>query len=150
MKRINREGRIINLYTNGDKQNGFLSFLESTKDIEFKIKRVYYIYSVPKGTKRGHHAHKELNQFLIALNGKIKIILDNGKDKSEHILSDPSEGLFVGKGIWHTMEWLDENAILLVLASEYYDESDYIRDYDEFLKMVKEGYWKEEMNDSKS
>lgn len=134
--------KLIKIKKNGFIKIGFLSFLERQKDINFDIKRIYYIYQVPKGIIRGHHAHKELNQLLIALNGKIKVILDNGQEKTEHILTDPSQGLFVGKGIWRTMEWLEDNAILLVLASEYYDEKDYIRDYDEFIKMVKDGYWK--------
>ena len=128
----------------GNKENGFLSFFESEKDISFEIKRVYYTYNVSKGQIRGYHAHKNLEQFLVCIKGKIKINYDNGIDKKSYILDEPNKGVICGKGIWHTMEWLENDSILLVLASEYYDESDYIRDYDEFIKLVKEGYWKDE------
>ncbi len=121
---------------------GSLSFFEGEKDIPFDIKRIYYIYNVPRNGKRGEHAHKGLKQFLWCPYGKIKIIVDNGFKKEEILLDSPNKGLFIGKGIWHDMIWLTENAVLCVAASDYYDESDYIRDYDEFLKLVKKGYWK--------
>lgn len=135
---------ILTLKTNGDNSIGFLSFFEANKDIPFEIKRIYYTYNVPIGTKRGMHAHKELNQFLWCPYGVIKVVLDNGCEKKEFLLDSPEKGLLVGKGIWREMYWLEENSVLCVAASDYYNEKDYIRDYDEFLKLVKEGYWTDE------
>ena len=121
---------------------GFLVHLESKQDISFSFKRVYYTYGVKKGIIRGHHAHKALKQLLICVYGVIEIMCDNDEKKEYTVLDDPAKGLYVGPGIWHTMKWLKDDSVLLVLASEYYDESDYIRDYDEFIRLVKEGYWK--------
>lgn len=135
---------IINFKTVGTAVGGFLSFFESKKDIPFEIKRIYYIYNVPVGTKRGGHTHRELNQLLWCPYGKINIVLDNGEEKKEFLLDSPEKGLLVGKGIWRDIYWLEENSVLCVAASDYLDESDYIRDYNKFLKLVKEGYWKDE------
>lgn len=126
----------------GIKDNGYLCYLESAKTVLFTIKRVYYTYGVKEGVIRGHHAHKALEQLLICVYGAIEIMCDNGEKKEYTVLDDPAKGLYVGPGIWHTMKWLKDDSVLLVLASEYYDESDYIRDYDEFIRLVKEGYWK--------
>ena len=130
--------------TTGDEKIGFLSFFESNKDIPFEIKRIYYTYNVPVNTKRGMHAHKELNQVLWCPYGEIEVILDNGREKKNYLLNSPDKALLVGKGIWREMLWKKENSVLCVAASEYYDENDYIRDYNEFLKYVKEGYWNNE------
>ena len=121
---------------------GSLAFFEADRDIPFAFKRVYYTYGVKEGVIRGHHAHKALEQLLICVYGAIEITCDDGEKKEYSVLNDPSRGLYVGKGIWRTMKWLKDDSVLLVLASEYYDESDYIRDYDEFIRLVKEGYWK--------
>lgn len=126
----------------GIKDNGYLCYLESAKTVLFTMKRVYYTYGVKEGIIRGHHAHKALEQLLICVYGAIEITCDNGENKKYTVLNDPAKGLYVGPGIWRTMKWLKDNSVLLVLASEYYDESDYIRDYDEFIRLVKEGYWK--------
>lgn len=135
---------LLKIKTTGDEKIGFLSFFESNKDIPFEIKRIYYTYNVPVNTKRGMHAHKELNQVLWCPYGEIEIILDNGREKKNYLLNSPDKALLVGKGIWHEMYWKKENSVLCVAASEYYDENDYIRDYNEFLKYVKEGYWNNE------
>lgn len=126
----------------GSPTTGFLSFLEDA-EFSFDIKRIYYIYEAPMGTKRGFHAHKELQQLAWCPYGDITFILDDGHSKKEVRLNNPSEGLLIQKGIWHEMIWNKENSVLCVAASEYYDESDYIRDYDEFIRLVKEGYWNE-------
>ena len=123
-------------------EEGSLVFFEANKDIPFAFKRVYYTYGVKEGIIRGHHAHKALEQLLVCVYGAIEIMCDDGKKKEYTVLDDPAKGLYVGKGIWHVMRWLKDDSVLLVLASEYYDESDYIRDYDEFIRLVKEGYWK--------
>ena len=117
---------------------GQLIALEEMKDIPFQIKRVYYMYDTGEGVVRGHHAHKSLQQILICIHGSCKISLDNGTEKKVIPLEKPYEGLYVSNTMWREMFDFSPDAVLLVLASELYDESDYIRDYDEFLKYVKQ------------
>lgn len=119
-------------------QTGSLAFIESMRDIPFEIKRVYYIYDVAEGARRGLHAHKKLEQYLICIHGNCTILLDDGTEQQETILSDPSEGLYVGPGLWREMYNFSPGAVLLVLASDYYDESDYIREYSAFLNAKRE------------
>ena len=116
--------------------SGELVFLEARRDISFEIKRVYYIYGVEQGRRRGLHAHKSLTQALICIHGSCKVMLDDGKDKVHVVLNDPSEGLFVGNATWREMYDFSQDAVLLVLASDYYDEQDYIRDYSDFLDYI--------------
>jgi len=118
--------------------SGNLVFLEANKDIPFDVKRVYYIYGVNNNDRRGFHAHKSLQQALICIHGSCKIMLDDGTAKVDIELKDPSHGLFVGNAMWREMYDFSPDAVLLVLASEYYDEGDYIRDYDEFIRYIKE------------
>ena len=129
--------RIIDLKKIGNSDVGFLTALEGDREIPFDIKRIYYVYTVPKEIKRGFHAHKRLEQILICMSGSVKIKVDNGNEKRIFELSNPSKGLYIGPGIWREMYDFDKSAVLLVLASEYYNEEDYIRDYEEFLKMIK-------------
>jgi len=119
-------------------EKGMLSFLEANRDIDFPIRRVYYIYDVAIGERRGFHAHKKLQQVLICIHGSCKILLDDGKDKEIVELTEPAEGLFVGNAVWREMFDFSPGAVLLVLASEYYDEADYIRNYQDFLSYLKE------------
>jgi dTDP-4-dehydrorhamnose 3,5-epimerase-like enzyme len=135
---------IIRLTTHGNPTTGYLSFFESKRDIPFDIKRIYYTYNVPVGTKRGMHAHKKLQQILWCPYGEIEVILDGGETRETYLLDSPGKGLLIGNGIWREMIWKKEESVLCVAASDYYNEDDYIRDYDEFLKCVKEGYWKHE------
>lgn len=116
---------------------GQLVALEEFKDIPFRIKRVYYMYDTVVGVIRGFHAHKSLQQILICIHGSCKIRLDNGDQKEVVILDKPYEGLYVSNAMWREMFDFSPDAVLMVLASELYDESDYIRDYDEFLEYVK-------------
>ena len=116
---------------------GSLSFFEANRDVPFPIKRIYYIHGVPKDTQRGAHSHKQLRQLLFCPYGSVKILMDDGQEKSEIILDDPSKGLIITPCIWRDMLWLIENSVLCVAASDYYDEDDYIRDYDEFIRWVK-------------
>lgn len=118
---------------------GALTFLESTRDIPFEIKRVYYIYDVAEGARRGFHAHKKLQQVLICVHGSCTILLDDGTEKREAVLSAPGEGLYVGPGVWREMYNFSPGAVLLVLASDFYDEGDYIREYSAFLNYMREG-----------
>lgn len=121
----------------GDKR-GQLVALEEFKDIPFKIKRVYYMYDTAKGIVRGYHAHKSLEQILICIHGSCKILLDNGKEKKIVPLEKPYEGLYVANNMWIEMYDFSADSVLMVLASELYDENDYIRDYDEFLKFIQQ------------
>ncbi|MBO5372854.1 MAG: WxcM-like domain-containing protein [Lachnospiraceae bacterium] len=116
---------------------GQLVALEAQKEIPFEIKRVYYIYDTLTGVRRGFHAHKQLKQLLICVSGSCKILLDDGTDKEIVTLNKPYEGIFVQSNMWREMYDFSPDAVLLVLASEMYDESDYIRDYDQFLEYVK-------------
>lgn len=118
-------------------ERGQLIALEELKDIPFKIKRVYYMYETIEGVRRGFHAHKTLEQILICIHGNCKILLDNGTEKKIVPLERPYEGLYVANNMWREMYDFSPDAVLLVLASDLYNEGDYIRDYDEFLKYVR-------------
>lgn len=102
--------------------------------IPFEIKRTYYLYDIPGGSSRGAHAHKELEQLVIAASGSFDILLDDGKTKRTYSLNRPYYGLYMPAGLWREINNFSSGSICLVLASEKYDESDYIRDYDAFLK----------------
>lgn len=122
-------------------ERGQLVALEGHKDIPFDIKRVYYLYDTGEGVRRGFHAHKNLEQILICIHGSCKILLDNGMEKKIVSLEKKYEGLYVSNDMWREMYDFSPDAVLMVLASEYYDESDYIRDHDEFIRSMqkKEG-----------
>ena len=113
---------------------GSLSFVEK-KIIPFPIKRVYYLYDVPLNGERGGHAHKNLFQVLIALNGSFELLLDDGEKTKKIVLDRPDIGLYIPNGIWREMNKFSKNSVCLVLASEDYDENDYIRNYQEFKKI---------------
>ncbi len=117
-------------------ERGQLVALEEFKDIPFKIKRVYYMYDTGKGVRRGLHAHKSLEQILICIHGSCKILLDNGNERKIVPLEKPYEGLYIANDMWREMYDFSPDAVLLVLASDFYDEKDYIRDYNEFLTFV--------------
>lgn len=116
---------------------GQLIALEGLKDIPFEIKRVYYMYDTGKRVTRGYHAHKCLQQILICIHGSCKIRMDNGRESEVVLLNKPYEGLYITNDIWREMYDFSEDAVLLVLASELYDEDDYIRNYEEFLGFIK-------------
>lgn len=116
---------------------GQLVAIEENKDLPFDIKRVYYIYDTLPGVRRGFHAHRDLQQILLCVNGSCKIHLDNGFETAEVVLDKPNEGLYISNDMWREMYDFSPGAVLLVMASEYYDESDYIRNYKDFLKMVR-------------
>lgn len=116
---------------------GMLIALEEYTDIPFKIKRVYYMYDTKKDVHRGFHAHKNLEQILVCIHGTCKVLLDNGRGEKKVIfLEKPYEGLYIPNDMWREMYDFSEDAVLLVLASEIYQEEDYIRDYEEFLKFA--------------
>ena len=116
---------------------GNLSYIESTNHIPFEIKRVYYLYDVPSGAKRGGHAHKELEEIIIALSGSFDVIVDDGFEKKSFFLNRPHYGLFIPAGVWRTIENFSSNSVAILLASEFYQENDYIRNYQVFKKFKK-------------
>ena len=113
---------------------GSLSFVEK-EIIPFSIKRVYYLYDVPFNGERGGHAHKDLFQVLIALNGSFELLLDDGSNTKKILLDSPNIGLYIPNGIWREMNNFSKNSVCLVLASQDYDENDYIRNYQDFKEM---------------
>lgn len=121
---------------------GSLSFFEKNKEIDFDIKRIYYIYEFSKENRRGFHAHKELKQVMFCPHGKIQVEFTDGKIKQSYLLNDPTKILVIEKGYWREFISLEEGSILCVGASDVYDEKDYIRNYDEYLK------WEAENNES--
>ena len=126
-----QEPRIIELPKILD-ERGNLSFFENENQIPFSIRRVHWIYDVPGGESRGAHAHRELQQLIIAANGSFSITLDDGMNKKTYNLNRSYYGLLIVPGIWRDLDDFSSGAVLLCLASEHYDASDYIRDYEEF------------------
>lgn len=116
---------------------GQLIALEESKEIPFAIKRVYYMYDTVKGVRRGFHSHRTLEQILICIHGSCKILLDDGIEKRNVLLNVPYEGIYIGPDIWREMYDFSPDAVLLVLASQLYDENDYIRNYQQFIELVK-------------
>ncbi|WP_040213533.1 GNAT family N-acetyltransferase [Clostridium polynesiense] len=129
--------KIVHIKTIPTVGAGELSFYEANHDIDFEIKRQYYISKVPEGIRRGFHAHKELKQLLFCPYGRIQLILENELGREEIELSDPSIGVVIDRPTWREMLWLQKDSVLCVAASEYYEVEDYIRDYNEFKKYIK-------------
>nr|WP_308624415.1 FdtA/QdtA family cupin domain-containing protein [uncultured Eisenbergiella sp.] len=129
--------RIIRINTVKAEYEGELSFFESNNDIPFEIKRIYYIYGALTGTERGKHAHKKLKQLLFCPYGSITIKLDDGYTQEQVTLNRPNKGLCLEPGLWREMLWNMDNSVLCVAASDYYKETDYIRDYEEYLEYLR-------------
>jgi len=115
---------------------GSLVALEGTKTVPFDIKRVYYIFDTKQGVSRGFHAHKNLEQVAICVRGSCRMVLDDGTNRVDAILDSPIKGIYIGNLVWREMHEFSEDCVLLVLASEHYDESDYIRDYQDFEQIT--------------
>lgn len=130
------EIKIIDFKIMGDNRGSLIS-LEQNRNIPFEIQRVYYIFDTKKDVRRGFHAHKNLKQVLVAVHGSCKVLLDDGISREVVTLDSPSFGLYIDSFVWREMYDFSEDCVLLVLASEYYDENDYIRKYEEFLTLVK-------------
>lgn len=128
--------KFVNFKIRGD-ERGSLVAVEGNSDIPFDIKRVYYIFDTKKDVPRGFHAHKDLEQILVAVSGSCKIRIDDGVKKEIFELCEPDKGLYIGKDQWREMFDFSQNCVLLVLASEHYNPKEYIRDYKEFLNEVK-------------
>ena len=129
------ECRMIDIRKFSDNR-GYLSVIEGGLDVPFEIKRIYYLYQVPE-VARGAHAHKALQQLIIAANGSFTITLDDGTNKKSFTLNRPYQGLLIVPGIWRDLDDFSSGAVLLCLASEHYQAEDYIRDYNEFIEYKK-------------
>jgi dTDP-4-dehydrorhamnose 3,5-epimerase-like enzyme len=127
--------KIINLPKISDRR-GNLTFIEENRHIPFQIRRIFYLYDVPGGERRGGHAHKRLHQLIIAASGSFDVILDDGFNRKRFHLNRSYYGLYIPPMIWRELDNFSSGSVCLVLASEYYDEDDYIRDYEIFKKMV--------------
>ena len=128
-------GELIEIPQLGD-ERGSLSVVEGGKLVPFEIKRVYYIYGTKLGVERGFHAHKALQQLAVAVSGSCDMVLDDGTQKKTVRLDSPGRGVRIGAGVWRVMKNFTPDCVLVVFADTHYDESDYIRDYDEFLDTV--------------
>ena len=128
--------RVITLPKIADPK-GNLSFIDSGKEVPFDIQRVYYLYDVPGGSDRGSHAHKNLHQLIIAMSGSFDVTLNDGFGSQKFHLSRSYMGLYVGPMIWRYLDNFSSGSVCMVLASAHYDESDYIRDYEDFLNQLK-------------
>ncbi|KAF2081896.1 sugar 3,4-ketoisomerase [Flavobacterium sharifuzzamanii] len=131
--KINNNGIQIISIPKIEERRGNLSVIENGT-VPFEIKRVYYLYDVPTGSERGGHAHKDLQQFLVALSGSFDVVLNDGKEETIITLNKPYEGLLIKSGIWRELRNFSSGSICLVVASEVYIEEDYIRDFDEFVE----------------
>ena len=128
--------RWVNLPPLGD-ERGSLVALEAGKSVPFEIKRVYYLFATKDGVSRGFHAHKKLQQMAVCVTGKCRMVLDDGHTREEAWLDSPTKGLLVNDLVWHEMHDFSSDCVMLVLASEHYDESDYLRNYAEFLEEIR-------------
>lgn len=124
--------------SNIDRPMGHLTPIESNDDIPFEIKRLYYLTKVPENTIRGFHSHKNLQQILLCLNGSVQISVSTPYEKEFITLDNPSEGLYIGPMIWREMYNFSPGSVLLVIASEHYDENDYIRDYRDYCVLAQD------------
>lgn len=132
------EAKIIELPKINDPR-GNLSFIEGNNHIPFEIKRVYWIYDVPGGEIRGSHAYKTLEEFIVALSGSFDVILNDGEKELKFSLNRSYYGLYIPKMYWRRIENFSTNSLALILASDFYKEDDYIRDFEKFIEMWKNG-----------
>lgn len=112
---------------------GNLTVAQGHDKVPFDIRRAYWVYDVPGGESRGGHAHKHCREFIVAVSGSFSVTLDNGHERCTYLLNRPWQGLLVGTGVWRTLDDFSSGAVCVVLASDDYDEADYIRSYDEFI-----------------
>lgn len=129
------KANIIKLQSHGD-ERGSLIALEQGVNIPFEIKRVYYIFDTKEGVARGHHAHQNLSQIAVVVRGSCDFVLDNGKERIDIRMDNPLEGLIINSMTWREMSNFSDDCVLMVLASQLYNEDDYIRNYDDFLMLT--------------
>ncbi|MEW5709898.1 sugar 3,4-ketoisomerase [Pelomicrobium sp. G1] len=132
-----KDCRIIELPKIQDNR-GNLTFIEGGRHVPFEIKRVYYLYDVPGGASRAGHGHRKLRQLMIAMSGSFDVTLDDGRERKLFHLNRSYYGLYIPPMLWRDLDNFSSGAVCMVLASDYYDEGDYFRDYDEFLRAVRE------------
>ncbi len=128
---------IVELDKHHSDRKGNLTVVENGLTLPFDVKRVYYLYDVPGGESRGAHAHRNLEQLIVAASGSFTVTLDDGRNKRSFFLNRPYQGLYVKPGLWRDLGDFSSGAVTMVLASEVYDADDYIRDYDEFIEFRK-------------
>ncbi|WP_111640058.1 sugar 3,4-ketoisomerase [Marinomonas shanghaiensis] len=128
--------QLIDFSPLGD-ERGSLVALEGLKSVPFEIKRVYYIFATQQGVSRGFHAHKRLKQVAVCVTGRCRLVLDDGNQREAVWLDSPTKGILIEEMVWREMYDFSEDCVLLLLASEYYDEADYIRDYADYIETVK-------------
>lgn len=131
------DSRIIDFPVVADPR-GNLTFIEGTRTIPFEIKRVYYLYDVPGGAHRGGHGHRNLEQVLVAMSGSFDIVLDDGNRQRRYHLNRSFYGIYIPPMSWREMDNFSSGSVCMVLASDYYDEGDYFRDYNQFIAAVRE------------
>lgn len=135
MARYNvKDCMVVELDKHHSDRKGNLTVVENGVTLPFDVKRVYYLYDVPGGESRGSHAHRQLEQLIVAASGSFTVTLDDGKNKRRFFLNRPYQGLYVKPGLWRDLDNFSSGAVCLVLASEVYQKEDYIRDYQEFLE----------------
>lgn len=130
--------KLIPLQAHGD-ERGSLVALEEGNNIPFEIKRVYYMFKTTPGVRRGFHAHKTLKQVAIAVRGSCRFMLDDGRERVDILLDNPAQGLLIESFMWREMYDFSDDCVLMVLADQLYDESDYVRNYEAFISQVQEG-----------
>ena len=131
---------IITLPRIVDERDGVLCIMNSLQEIPFEIKRMYYINTLdPKSSLRGKHAHRKLRQVIFCINGCFTLTLDDGETQQDILMREDNVGIILDPLLWHTMHDFSSGCVLLVAASDYYNEADYIRNYDEFIQLVREG-----------
>lgn len=130
-----KSGDLLEFPKIGD-HRGSLCFIEGGEHVPFPIRRIYYLFDIPDGADRGGHAHKALEQVMIAIHGSFDLILNDGAEERSLHLSDPSEGVYIGNHVWREIRNFSAGAVCVVLASERYDESDYIRNYEDFKSTI--------------
>ena len=131
------EIKFVQLQKHGD-ERGRLVALEDQRNVPFPIRRVYYLFETKSDIRRGFHAHRELKQLAIVVRGSCRFHLDDGKEKIDLLLDNPAQGLLLPPMLWHEMYDFSDDCVLMVLADGHYDESDYIRGYDEFVEIAKQ------------
>lgn len=135
---------IIDLDKHHSDRKGNLSVVENGITLPFDVKRVYYLYDVPGGESRGSHAHRHLEQLIVAASGSFRVTLDDGTSKRSFMLNRPYQGLLVRPGMWRDLDDFSSGAVCMVLASEVYMKEDYIRDYQKFIELRNGHLWQQE------